>query len=169
MKSNAITAVGVALVDLPLAVEPHLLFRIRRAEMEGGTCAALARLAVAQVDPFRITRGDDAKRATVALSGSFHQVSSHPNVSTTLADLLGCRRVASNGGCLTRIFAIRKASLVELNPVTLGRTLRNGRLDTAIRPWPRRQADHQMPRRGKTVAVPASAMYQTKRNSSART
>jgi hypothetical protein len=36
MKSNAIAAVGVALVDLPLAVEPHLLLRIRRTEMEGG-------------------------------------------------------------------------------------------------------------------------------------
>jgi hypothetical protein len=36
MKSNAIAAVGVALADLPLAVEPHLLLRIRRTEMEGG-------------------------------------------------------------------------------------------------------------------------------------
>ena len=35
MKSNAIAAVGIALVNLPLTVKPHLLFRKRRAEMEG--------------------------------------------------------------------------------------------------------------------------------------
>jgi hypothetical protein len=73
MKSNAIAAVGVALIDLPFPVEPHLLFRICRAEMERGAGTALARLAVAQVNPIRITRGDYSKRATVALRGSFHR------------------------------------------------------------------------------------------------
>ena len=47
MKSNAIAAVGIALVNLPLTVEPHPLFWIARAEMEGRAGAALARLAVA--------------------------------------------------------------------------------------------------------------------------
>jgi len=47
MKSNAIAAVGVAFIDLPLAIEPHPFFRIRRAEVEGGAGAALALLAVA--------------------------------------------------------------------------------------------------------------------------
>src|SRR5271163_1892237 len=74
MKSNAIATVGVALVDLTLAVEPHLLFRKRRAEMEGRAGATLARLAMAQVNPIRIARGDDSKRATVALRGSFHRL-----------------------------------------------------------------------------------------------
>jgi hypothetical protein len=46
MKSNAIAAVGVALIDLSFPIEPHLLVRICRAEMEGGAGAALARLAV---------------------------------------------------------------------------------------------------------------------------
>jgi hypothetical protein len=48
MKSNAIAAVGVAFVDLSLAIEPHPIFQIRRAEMEGGAGAALSRLAVAR-------------------------------------------------------------------------------------------------------------------------
>ena len=72
MKSNPITAVGVALVDLPLPIEPHLLFWKTRAEMESGTGAALACLSVAQVHPIRFTRGNYSKRAAVALSGSFH-------------------------------------------------------------------------------------------------
>jgi hypothetical protein len=73
VKSNAIAAVGVALVDLPLTVEPDLPFRVRRAEMESGAGATLARLAVAQVNPIRITRRDYSKGATVALGGSFHR------------------------------------------------------------------------------------------------
>jgi hypothetical protein len=47
MKSNAIATVGGALVNLALTIEPHTLFRIRRAEMECGAGAALARLTVA--------------------------------------------------------------------------------------------------------------------------
>src|SRR5215831_2731558 len=43
MKSNPVAAVGIAFVDLPLPIEPHLLFRISCAEMESGTGAALAR------------------------------------------------------------------------------------------------------------------------------
>jgi hypothetical protein len=73
MKSNAIAAVGIALVNLPLTVEPHLLFRKRRAEMEGRAGAALARLTVAKVHPIRFTRRDYSKRPAVALPGSFHR------------------------------------------------------------------------------------------------
>src|SRR5438477_6394986 len=73
MKSNPIAAVGVALIDLPLPIEPHLLFRKTCAEMESGTGAALAFLAVAQVHPIRIARGNYSKRAAVALPGSFHR------------------------------------------------------------------------------------------------
>jgi len=47
MKSNQIAAVGVALVDLPFAIEPHLFFPIRRTEMKSGTGAPLARLTMA--------------------------------------------------------------------------------------------------------------------------
>ena len=75
MKSNPIAAVGVALVDLPLPIEPHLLFRKTCAEMESGTGAALACLTVAQVHPIRFTRGNYPKRAAVALPGSFHRSS----------------------------------------------------------------------------------------------
>jgi hypothetical protein len=71
MKSKAIAAVGVTLIDLPLAVEPYLLFRIRRAEMECGTGAALPRLAVAQVHPIRFACDNYSKGAAVALPDPF--------------------------------------------------------------------------------------------------
>src|SRR6516165_7311789 len=73
MKSDAVTAVGVALVDLPLAIEPHSLFGIRRTEMKCSAGTALARLTVAQVNSIRFTSGNYSKRAAVALPGSFHQ------------------------------------------------------------------------------------------------
>src|SRR6516164_8756272 len=63
MKSDAVTAVSIALVDLPLAVEPHPLFGIGSTEMESRAGAPLARLAVAKVNPIRLTRGDYSKRA----------------------------------------------------------------------------------------------------------
>ena len=74
MKSDAVTAVGIALVDLPLAVEPHPLFGIRRTEVESRAGAPLARLAVAEVNPTRLTCGNYSKRATVALTGLFHRI-----------------------------------------------------------------------------------------------
>ena len=74
MKSNAIAAVGIALVNLPLTVKSHLLFRKRRAEMESRAGAALTRLAVAQVDPIRLSRGNYSKRAAVALPDPFHRL-----------------------------------------------------------------------------------------------
>src|SRR5215471_16000958 len=70
MTSNPIAAVGVALVDLPLAVESNLLFLERCTEMKSGTRTTLARLTVAQVHPIRFTHGNYSKRAAVALSGS---------------------------------------------------------------------------------------------------
>jgi hypothetical protein len=73
MKSDAVTAVGIALVDLPLAVEPHPLFRKTRTEMESCAGAPLARLTVTEVDSIRLTGGNYTKRAAVALTGSFHQ------------------------------------------------------------------------------------------------
>ena len=42
MKTNAIAAVSVAFVDLPLPVEPYPRFRKSSAKMEGGTGTALA-------------------------------------------------------------------------------------------------------------------------------
>ena len=75
MKSDAVAAVGIALVDLTLAVEPHPLFGIGSTEMESRAGAPLARLAVAKVNPIRLTRGDYSKRAAVALTGLFHRPS----------------------------------------------------------------------------------------------
>ena len=47
MKSDAVTAVGVALVDLPVAVKTHPLFGICRTEVKSRAGATLARLTVA--------------------------------------------------------------------------------------------------------------------------
>src|ERR1700756_1222120 len=95
MKSNAIAAVGVALVNLPLSVEPHPLFRITGPEMESGAGTALARHAVAQINPIGFTRGNYSKRAAVATPGSFHRPP--PSlVSRTLADLFRSRRATSS-------------------------------------------------------------------------
>jgi len=93
MKSNAIAAVGIALVNLPLTVKSHLLFRKRRAEMESRAGAALTRLAVAQVDPIRLSRGNYSKRAAVALPDPFHRLL--PTwFGRILTDPVGCRRAA---------------------------------------------------------------------------
>jgi hypothetical protein len=72
MKSNAVTAVGIALIDLPLAIEPHPLFGIRRTEMESRAGAPLACLAMTEVNPIWLTCGNYSKRAAVALPRSFH-------------------------------------------------------------------------------------------------
>src|SRR6516162_6329414 len=73
MQSDAIAAVGIALVDLPIAVEPHPLFGIRRTKMESRAGAPLACFAVAQINSIGFTRGDYSKRSTVALPGLFHR------------------------------------------------------------------------------------------------
>jgi hypothetical protein len=93
MKSNPIAAVGVALVELPLPIEPHLLFRKTCAEMESGTGAALACLAVAKINSIRFTRGNYSKRAAVALPDPFHRLL--PTwFGRILTDPVGCRRAA---------------------------------------------------------------------------
>ena len=108
MKSNAIAAVGVALVDLPLAIEAYLLFLVRRAEMESGASTTLARLAVAQINPIRFTRGNYSKRTAVALPDPFHRLL--PNwFDRNLTDPMGCRRAASSREAVVEW--IRKAPL----------------------------------------------------------
>ena len=65
-------AIGPALVDLPFALDPHLPLQPGGAEMEGCAGAALARLAVTEVDALRLARGDDFERPAMAHSNSFH-------------------------------------------------------------------------------------------------
>src|SRR5438270_13390856 len=81
MESNAIAAVGIALVNLPLTVKPHLLFRKRRAEMEGRAGATLTSLAIAQINPIRFTRGNYSKRTAMAFPDPFHRFSSPVRVA----------------------------------------------------------------------------------------
>ena len=71
VKPDAIARIGLALVNFALAVEPHPLFQIGCAEMKRGASATLARLTVAEINSFRLARGDDAKRATMAFAEPF--------------------------------------------------------------------------------------------------
>jgi hypothetical protein len=96
MKPNAIATVGVAFVDSPLAIESHLLFLVRRAEMESSAGAALARVAMTQVDPIRFTCDYYSERAAVALPGSFHRFPLALQ-ARLLADLPGCRPPPGEG------------------------------------------------------------------------
>jgi hypothetical protein len=108
MKSNAITAIGVAFVNLPLTVEPHPLFRITRTEMESSAGAKLARLAVAQVNPIRFTCRNYSQRAAVALPGTFPSLL-QLGFGRILIDPAGCRRAASSRRPIAE--SIRKARL----------------------------------------------------------
>jgi len=93
MKSNAIAAVRIALVNLPLPIEPYLLFRKTCAEMEGGAGAALARLAVAQINPIRFTCGKLLEASRSGTARSVPSISSDLGVhSASFADLLASRR-----------------------------------------------------------------------------
>ena len=106
MKSNAVAAIGIAFVDLPLTIKPHLLFRKCRAEMEGRAGATLASLAIAQINPIRFTRGNYSKRAAMALPDPFHR--RLPTwFGRILTDPTGCRRAASSRGAIAE--CIRKA------------------------------------------------------------
>jgi hypothetical protein len=121
MKSNAIAAVGVALVNLPLTMEPYLLFRITGTEMESGAGASLARLAVAQINPIGFTRGNYSKRAAVALPDPFHRLL--PTwFGRILTDPVGCRRAASS----------RRAGVEWIRKARLTARMRRGSLGV----WP---------------------------------
>jgi hypothetical protein len=74
MKPNAITAVGVALVNLSLTIEPYPLFRITGTEVESGASPTLARFTVAQINPIGFTCGNYSKLAGVALNDPFHSL-----------------------------------------------------------------------------------------------
>src|SRR5258707_343234 len=72
IKADPIAAVRAALVDLALAFEPHLVFRVARAEMEGGAGAPPAGLAMAEIDALRLARGDNLERSAMAFGRPFH-------------------------------------------------------------------------------------------------
>ncbi len=71
VKADGEPAVGYPRINLVLTFGPHLAFQPAGAEMECGPRAALARLAVAEVNPVRFARGDDLERAAMALRRSF--------------------------------------------------------------------------------------------------
>src|SRR5260370_29912980 len=52
-------AIGPALKDLVFALDPYLGLQPGGAKMEGGAGAALTCLAVTEINPLRLARGDD--------------------------------------------------------------------------------------------------------------
>jgi hypothetical protein len=132
MKSNAIAAVGIALIDLPLAVKPDLLFRIACTEMKGSAGATLASLAVEQVHPIRFTGGNYSKGATVALRGSFHRSPPSLVCPPLWPVFWAAVEPLRTEVALARASANRRS---ELDPETWGAvTYENSRLDSATRP-----------------------------------
>src|SRR5439155_26312299 len=72
VEADPVAAVGLALVNLALAFEPHLVLPIARAEMKGGTGAAPAGLAVTEIDALRLAGGDDPQLTAMTLRHPFH-------------------------------------------------------------------------------------------------
>ena len=131
MKSNPITAVGVALVNLPLTVEPDPLFRITRTEMETDAGAALARLAVAQINSIRFTRGNYSKRAAVALPDPFRRLL--PTWLAAFSPILwaAVEPLSSRMACLS---SDQERPLVEMKPRKVTLTLEH-QVTTLMNRW----------------------------------
>src|SRR6267142_6243967 len=75
MKTDLEAAVRVTLVNLVVALDLHLGFRIGAPGMDDGPGAALTSPTMTHIHSFRLTRGDHPKRAAMALRRSLHR---HP-------------------------------------------------------------------------------------------
>src|SRR5271165_3857117 len=78
MKADLEPAVGDPAVDLVLAFDPHLAFRPEAAVMNDGTGAALAGLAMTDIDAVRLPRRDRPQLSAMTLRDPLHLVL--PNV-----------------------------------------------------------------------------------------
>jgi hypothetical protein len=58
---------SIPLINVVIALDPNLVFRISAAGMDDGPCATLTRPTVTNIDEFRLTRGDDAKRTAMRI------------------------------------------------------------------------------------------------------
>jgi len=72
MEADFQAAGSVALVNIVIALNPNLAFRIRAAGMDDGTRSTLTRPTMTNIDELRLTRGDEPKRTAMALCRSFH-------------------------------------------------------------------------------------------------
>src|SRR5438876_4772431 len=72
MKADLEPAIGHARVDLVVALDPHLGLPPAAARMDDRAGAALASLAVADINPLRLARSDRLERAAMAFRHSFH-------------------------------------------------------------------------------------------------
>src|SRR5262249_41358536 len=75
VKADLEPAIGHARVDFVLALDPHLGLPPAAARMDDRTGAALARLAMADIDVFRLARRDRLEPTAMAFRHSFH---AHP-------------------------------------------------------------------------------------------
>jgi len=74
MKADLETAIGDAAVDLVLAFDPHLALRPAAAVMNDGARAALAGLAMADIDAVRLSRCDRSQLAAMTFRDPLHFV-----------------------------------------------------------------------------------------------
>src|SRR5262249_34698259 len=72
MKADLGSAVGDPAVDLVLAFDPHLALQPAAAVMNDRTGAALAGLAMTDIDAVRLARGDRPQLPAMALRGPLH-------------------------------------------------------------------------------------------------
>src|SRR6266478_5391671 len=108
--AGPVAAVGIALVDLALAFEPDLVFPIARAGVEGGAGAAPAGLAMAEVNPLRLARGDHPQLAAMAFRRPLHRSPPRVLPAITFADPPGSCRGAWRPDLGAATIALRLAA-----------------------------------------------------------
>jgi hypothetical protein len=72
MEADFSAAGSVPLINVVIALDPNLAFRIGAAGMDHGPRAALTRPTMTNIDELRLTRGDEPKRTAMALCRSLH-------------------------------------------------------------------------------------------------
>jgi len=73
MESDAVPGIGLALVYLGLSIQAHQGLQVSHAIVERSARAALASLAMAEIDALGFPRGNDAERTAMALTDPLHR------------------------------------------------------------------------------------------------
>jgi hypothetical protein len=98
MEADLETAIGVTLIDLAVALDPNLAFRISAAGMDDGPGAALTSPTMADIHSFRLPRGNYPKRAAMALRRSLHRLPPEFTLSVYVTFAIGVEHVESLAG-----------------------------------------------------------------------
>src|ERR1700758_2488252 len=73
MEPDLESTVRITLINLVVAYDPNLAFRISATGMDDGPGAPLTSPTMTHIHSFRLTRGDHPKRAAMALRRSLHR------------------------------------------------------------------------------------------------